>query len=105
MLYVSRRAYFPDAIADNPCSAKILGRIILADPRLRSYSDIGRKAFGPKATLLISLLFCLELFSVAVILVTLYADSLHSIIPEMSSNAYKVWGLLMYVHHCSVSQS
>ncbi|KAL1677645.1 transmembrane amino acid transporter protein-domain-containing protein [Schizophyllum commune] len=78
-------------------TAKILGRIILADPRLRSYSDIGRKAFGPKATLLISLLFCLELFSVAVILVTLYADSLHSIIPEMSSNAYKVWGLFILI--------
>ena len=79
-------------------SAKILARIVFEDPSIRSYADIGRKAFGPKATLLISLLFCLELFSVAVILVTLYADSLHSIIPEMSSNAYKVWGLLMYVH-------
>ncbi|TRM65793.1 transmembrane amino acid transporter protein-domain-containing protein [Schizophyllum amplum] len=78
-------------------TAKILAKIILSDPRLRSYSDIGRKAFGPRATLMISILFCLELFSVAVILVTLYADSLHSIIPEMSANTYKLWGLLILI--------
>lgn len=47
-----------------PCSAKVLGRIILSDPRIRSYSDIGRKAFGPVATLVISFMFCLELFAV-----------------------------------------
>jgi len=45
-------------------SAKILARIILDDPRLRSYSDIGLKAFGPRSTLLTGALFCLELFAV-----------------------------------------
>ncbi|KAG6842515.1 hypothetical protein C0991_000041 [Blastosporella zonata] len=44
-------------------TAKILARIILADPRLRSYADIGRKAFGQSSMLFISVLFCLELFS------------------------------------------
>ncbi|TFK76935.1 hypothetical protein BDN72DRAFT_755228 [Pluteus cervinus] len=78
-------------------TAKILARIILSDPRLRSYSDIGRKAFGPRSTVFISIMFCLELFAVSVILVTLYADSLHSIIPEYSSDAYKVCGLALLI--------
>jgi len=49
---------------DEAFSAKILAHIILSDPRIRSYSDIGRKAFGPKATPVISFMFCLELFAV-----------------------------------------
>ncbi|CAK5278331.1 unnamed protein product [Mycena citricolor] len=76
-------------------TAKILARIILSDPRLRSYADIGRKAFGPKSTVFISILFCLELFAVSVILVTLYADSLNSLIPRYSSNTYKLWGVFL----------
>ncbi|KAF9452603.1 hypothetical protein P691DRAFT_660426 [Macrolepiota fuliginosa MF-IS2] len=78
-------------------TAKILARIICADSRLRSYADIGRKAFGPRATGFISFMFCLELFSVSVILVTLYADSLHTIIPTYSANTYKIWGILVLV--------
>jgi vesicular inhibitory amino acid transporter len=49
-------------------SAKILARIILEDPRLRSYADIGRKAFGSKSTALTTILFCLELFAVRLVL-------------------------------------
>ena len=58
------------------CSAKILARLMINDPTIRTYSDIGRKAFGSKSTHLVSLVFCLELFTVTVALVTLYADSL-----------------------------
>ena len=54
----------------------MLARIIIADPTIRTYADIGRKAFGSKSTHLVSLVFCFELFTVAVALVTLYADSL-----------------------------
>ncbi|KAK0456237.1 transmembrane amino acid transporter protein-domain-containing protein [Armillaria borealis] len=79
------------------CYTKILAQIIRSDPRLRSYTDIGRKAFGPRSTGIISAIFCLELFSVSVILVTLYADSLHAIIPYYSSNTYKLWGLLILI--------
>ena len=57
-------------------SAKVLARFIIADPAVRTYADIGRKAFGNRSTHFISLLFCLELFTVTVALVTLYADSL-----------------------------
>ncbi|KXN89865.1 Vacuolar amino acid transporter 1 [Leucoagaricus sp. SymC.cos] len=78
-------------------TAKILARIICSDPQLRTYSDIGRKAFGPRATVFISSMFCLELFAVSVILVTLYADSLHTLIPTYSANMYKVWGLLLLI--------
>jgi vesicular inhibitory amino acid transporter len=36
---------------------------------------------------------------VSVILVTLYADSLNSLIPQYSSNTYKLWGIFM----CAIS--
>ncbi|RXW18225.1 hypothetical protein EST38_g7607 [Candolleomyces aberdarensis] len=78
-------------------TAKILARMILSDPRLRSYSDIGRKAFGPRATLFISLMFCLELFAVTVILVTLYGDSIHTILPYASADTYKVCVLVVLI--------
>ncbi|KAI0348628.1 hypothetical protein BDW22DRAFT_1320195 [Trametopsis cervina] len=78
-------------------TAKLLAHIILDDPKLRSYSDIGRKAFGMRSGPIISALFCLELFTVSVALVTLYADSLHSVLPAYSANAYKVLGLLVLV--------
>ncbi|KAH8835325.1 amino acid transporter [Flagelloscypha sp. PMI_526] len=74
----------------------LLTSIILEDPRLRSYSDIGRKAFGPKSTLVISIMFCLELFAVSVILVTLYADSLHSIFPTFIPTVYLPLSVLSY---------
>ncbi|CAL1696011.1 unnamed protein product [Somion occarium] len=45
-------------------TGKILARIILSDPKLRSYSDIGRKAFGPRSAPWISAVFCLELFTI-----------------------------------------
>ncbi|KAF9478044.1 hypothetical protein BDN70DRAFT_809596 [Pholiota conissans] len=78
-------------------TAKILARIILSDHRLRSYSDIGRKAFGPKITPLISAMFCLELFTVCVILVTLYGDSLHALLPRYPSNVFKGWGNILLI--------
>ncbi|KAF5337361.1 hypothetical protein D9611_003336 [Ephemerocybe angulata] len=78
-------------------TAKILAKMILADPRLRSYSDIGRKAFGPKATPFISFMFCLELFAVTVLLVTLYGDSIHTIIPTFSTDTYKIAILVVLI--------
>ncbi|KAJ6513544.1 transmembrane amino acid transporter protein-domain-containing protein [Mycena vulgaris] len=62
-------------------TAKIIAGIILSDPRLRSYADIGPQS----------------LFAVSVILVTLYADSLHSLIPRYSSDTYKLWGILILI--------
>ncbi|KAJ6574808.1 transmembrane amino acid transporter protein-domain-containing protein [Mycena capillaripes] len=76
-------------------TAKFLGRMILSDTSLRCYSDIARKAFGPWSTPLVSLMFCLELFAVSVLLVTLYADSLHSLLPQFSADTYKLWSLII----------
>ncbi|EMD41799.1 hypothetical protein CERSUDRAFT_110364 [Gelatoporia subvermispora B] len=78
-------------------TAKLLARIILADPRLKTYSDIGRKAFGPRSVPVISFLFCLELFTVSVALITLYADSLHAVLPSHSVNTYKLLGFVILV--------
>ncbi|KAI9062988.1 hypothetical protein FKP32DRAFT_1628555 [Trametes sanguinea] len=78
-------------------TAKILAHIVLEDPRIRSYADIGRKAFGPRSSPLISAIFGLELFTVCVALVTLYADSLYAVIPTYSANTYKLIGLAIFI--------
>ncbi|PCH33490.1 hypothetical protein WOLCODRAFT_63107 [Wolfiporia cocos MD-104 SS10] len=78
-------------------TAKILAHIILDDPRLKSYSDIGRKAFGPRSGPWINALFCLELFTVSVALVTLYADSLYAVMPTFSANTYKLLGIILLI--------
>ncbi|KAG8737451.1 hypothetical protein FRC10_008168 [Ceratobasidium sp. 414] len=76
-------------------TAKILAKIILGDGRLRTYADIGQKAFGPRSTVFTSALFCLELFSLSVVLVVLFSDSMHAVAPQFSSHEYKVLGLLI----------
>ncbi|KAA1468661.1 hypothetical protein DENSPDRAFT_857446 [Dentipellis sp. KUC8613] len=78
-------------------TAKALARVVLADHRVLSYADIGRKAFGPKFTPLIAVMFCIELFGFSVVLVTLYADSLHVVLPAWSSDAYKILGIFILV--------
>ncbi|KAM6498264.1 Transmembrane amino acid transporter domain containing protein [Amanita muscaria] len=78
-------------------TAKILAKEIFSDSRLRTFADIGRKAFGQRSHLTISFLFSLELFAVSVVLVTLYADSLHAIFPQYASNTYKVLGALILI--------
>ncbi|EJD04149.1 uncharacterized protein FOMMEDRAFT_82137 [Fomitiporia mediterranea MF3/22] len=78
-------------------TAKILARIMADDPQIRTYADIGNKAFGQRSRLLTSSLFCLELFTVGVVLVTLFGDSLHSILPIYSSGTYKIMGLAVLI--------
>ena len=94
--------------------AKFLAGVVVSDPRVRTYADIGRKAFGVRSMPFVNFMFCVETFSVgyaqislipltysdkppSVVLVTLYADSLNAIIPTVSSNTYKLLGLVMYV--------
>ncbi|KAG8925667.1 hypothetical protein FRC01_009853 [Tulasnella sp. 417] len=78
-------------------TAKALAKIILSDGRLRTYADIGQAAFGPRSNMFTSFLFCLELFAVSVILVVLFSDSLHEVLPAYSSNTYKYFGLLVII--------
>jgi vesicular inhibitory amino acid transporter len=78
-------------------TAKFLAGIVISDSHVRTYADIGKKAFGARSMPLVNFMFCFETFSVGVILVTLYADSLNAIIPAISSDTYKLLGLVMYV--------
>lgn len=71
-------------------TAKFLAHEMSEDLRLRSYADIARKAFGPRSSVLTNTFFLLELFSLSVALITLSADSLHSVWPAHSANTYKL---------------
>lgn len=84
-------------------SAKILASFIAADPSLRTYADIGRKAFGTKSITIVNFFFCMELFTVSVVFVTLYADSLEAVLPAYSANTYKIIGLAM-LDFCSIRE-
>ncbi|KAI0307854.1 transmembrane amino acid transporter protein-domain-containing protein [Multifurca ochricompacta] len=78
-------------------TAKFLAGIVVSDSRIRSYADIGKKAFGVRSMPLVNFMFCFETFSVGVILVTLYADSLNAIIPTFSPNTYKLLCLVILI--------
>ncbi|KAF8507056.1 amino acid transporter [Russula emetica] len=78
-------------------TAKFLAGVVISDSRVRTYADIGKKAFGVRSMPLVNFMFCFETFSVAVILVTLYADSLNAIIPAISSDTYKLLGLFILI--------
>ncbi|VDB99826.1 unnamed protein product [Peniophora sp. CBMAI 1063] len=78
-------------------TAKFLGKIVISDARIRSYADIGLKAFGSKSATIISVIFCLEVFTVSVILETLYADSLNAVIPTFSSDTYKLVSVFVLI--------
>ncbi len=76
-------------------TGKVLAEIMAKQPTLRTYADIGSYAFGPRARIYISLLFCLELWAVCVALIILFADSVSAILPFASVpvSAYKAIGL------------
>ncbi|KAH9968916.1 transmembrane amino acid transporter protein-domain-containing protein [Russula dissimulans] len=78
-------------------TAKYLASIVISDSRVHTYADIGKKAFGVRSTPFVNFMFCFETFSVGVILVTLYADSLNAIIPTFSPSTYKLLGLIILI--------
>lgn len=61
-------------------SGKLLARILAREPRLQTYADIGSYAFGPTMRNWIGLLFCFEMWMVAVALVILFGDSLSALV-------------------------
>lgn len=61
-------------------TGKLLWKMMLLDPRLRTYADIGRFAFGDRAQLGIGLLFGAELWAVSVALIILFGDSLFALV-------------------------
>ena len=73
-------------------TGKVLARIMWKEPTLRTYADIGSYAFGPKARLLVSLFFCLELWAVSVALIILFGDSMAAIFTSVPAAAFKALG-------------
>ncbi|KAI9638491.1 putative amino acid transporter [Dioszegia hungarica] len=70
-------------------TAKLLAKLIAADPAMKGYTDLGKKAFGPWAGGAITLLFCLELFAYGLALIVLFGDSMNAIFPNISSDTWK----------------
>ncbi|EJT97835.1 hypothetical protein DACRYDRAFT_91301 [Dacryopinax primogenitus] len=81
-------------------TAKILVRIMALDVRINSYADIARVAFGPRSIWLTISMFCLELFTLSVILVLLFSDTLHELVLSISSDMWKIIGLAFVLPTC-----
>ncbi|WWC72826.1 uncharacterized protein I206_106790 [Kwoniella pini CBS 10737] len=76
-------------------TAKLLARLIRADPKLMGYTDIGVRALGIWAGGGIHILFCLELFALGVALVVLFGDTLNALYPYVTSNHWKIIGFFI----------
>lgn len=66
-------------------TGKVLAHIMSTEPSLRTYADIGNYAFGPKARLLVSFFFALELWAVSTALIILFGDSAKAIVTSSAS--------------------
>ena len=75
-------------------TARLLGKCLTIDRNLITFSDLAYVAFGPKAQVLIGLLFTLELTAACVALFVLFADSLNLLIPG--------WGVLEFKFVCGI---
>uniref|UniRef100_A0A7N0U9G6 Amino acid transporter transmembrane domain-containing protein n=2 Tax=Kalanchoe fedtschenkoi TaxID=63787 RepID=A0A7N0U9G6_KALFE len=53
------------------------------DPNIRSYPDIGERAFGSKGRMLVVIVMCFELYLVATGFLILEGDNLHNLFPKM----------------------
>ena len=76
-------------------TGKVLAEIMAKQPTLRTYADIGSYAFGPKARVLVSMFFCLELWAVCVALIMLFADSVSALMDGLPIAVYKAIGLVI----------
>lgn len=71
-------------------TAKILAKCMGVDSTLVTYADLAYISFGPRARVLTSLLFCLELIGACVALVVLFADSVDALIPGLGTLWWKL---------------
>lgn len=65
------------------------------DPTQHTYADVLIKAFGPKSRKWIYALFVIELGTFSVAAIELFADSLNSLFPRISSNFFKLVSYFM----------
>ncbi|WVR08803.1 hypothetical protein IAU60_005861 [Kwoniella sp. DSM 27419] len=76
-------------------TAKLLARLIRADPSLLGYTDIGVRALGRWAGAGIHVLFCLELFALGVALIVLFGDTLNVLFPAVEPDTWKLIGFFI----------
>ncbi|KAE8734512.1 Amino acid transporter isoform 3 [Hibiscus syriacus] len=62
-------------------SGLLIQRCMDTDPRIRTYPDIGERAFGDKGRLLASVVMNIELYLVATGFLILEGDNLHNLLP------------------------
>ncbi|GAA5949075.1 hypothetical protein JCM3765_004004 [Sporobolomyces pararoseus] len=71
-------------------TAKMLASLMRLDPTQHTYADVLIKAFGPKSRKWIYALFVIELGTFSVAAIELFADSLNSLFPKISSTFFKL---------------
>lgn len=73
------------AAAVTAYTARLLAKCMDLDPVVITFSDLAFISFGPRARLVTSLLFTVELMAACVALIVLFADSLDLLFPGMLS--------------------
>ncbi|KAL2523121.1 Transmembrane amino acid transporter family protein [Forsythia ovata] len=68
----------------------LIKRCMDFDPNIRSYPDIGEKAFGTKGRISVSIFMHLELYLVATGFLILAGDNLHNLLPDAEFNFYGI---------------
>ena len=70
----------------------LLRRCMDAHPNIRTYPDVGERAFGKMGRLLVSVFMYTELYLVATGFLILEGDNLHNLFPNMG---LEIWGLMI----------
>lgn len=83
--------------------AKYLAGIVVSDPSVRTYADIGRKAFGVRSMPLVSFMFCFETFSVGY--ASLYLIHLLILTCAQCGSCHIVRGFIECYHPCCLTNS
>ncbi|KAA8547983.1 hypothetical protein F0562_004412 [Nyssa sinensis] len=77
----------------------LIKRCMDVDPNIRTYPDIGERAFGSKGRLLISVFMNLELYLVATGFLILEGDNLNNLLPDMG---FEIAGLQIGGKQCFI---
>ncbi|KAK4477610.1 hypothetical protein RD792_016847 [Penstemon davidsonii] len=79
-------------IKSSPFSGLLIQRCMDMDPSIRSYPDIGYRAFGPKGKIFVSIAMNIELYLVATGFLILEGDNLLNLLPEIE---FQIAGLVI----------
>lgn len=81
-------------------TARLLSKCMDTDHTLVTYADIAYAAYGPRARILTSILFTLEISGAGVTMVVLFADSLNALFPQFSTYDYKILAFFILTPLC-----